>query len=195
MNRRNSDPMKRILISLILFPIIVHAGNPQSKPKDLRVKMMVEILNRTPAVGSNAASEESLAHAYNIYTEGPDSGFGEQKKIESNDLQYSIPVFMCSAGSINGTKTYRIIFEAIHNPAPRKEELIDEDVDALMEGDAAESSKRLDERILASTALLDAFTSPIAKDNREFSLNEFEEYQTRLPNIIVKAGAYLLDNN
>ena len=35
---------------------------------------------------------------------------------------------------------------------------------------------------------------PIAKDNREFSLNEFEEYETRLPNIIVKAGAYSMND-
>lgn len=154
---------------------------------------MVEVLKQTIAAGSNAVSEESLAHAYNIYDE--ETGFGTEQKKSSDDLEYSIPVFGCSANDVCGIKTYRIDFEAIHNSAPHKEEQrIEEDLDAILERDEVEASKRITERIDTAFALLKAHTTPIAKDNKEFSLNEFQEYSTTNANVIVKAGAYSVDN-
>lgn len=184
---------------ILLLPIALHAGNHPSQPKKpLSVKIMVEIIKQTTNPDSNAVTREPLAHVYNIYNEASDSAglgsFDSKHNQPSDDLQYSIPVFMCSFSNVNGIETCRIDFEAIHNPKPRKEEHIEEDLDTLMENDEVESRKRTDECLRVSTVLLNAFQEPIAQDNRAFSLDEFQEYKTRLPNIIVKAGAYSMSD-
>jgi hypothetical protein len=184
--------MKRILIALLL-PIIVHAGQSNSTPKDLTVKIMVEVLRKNASNGSANGMPETLAYAYN--THNWSSGFeANQKKQASDDMKYSIPVFMCSASNVNGIKTWRIMFEAIYDPNPRREERIEEDYDTLIENDSEESSRRLKEHLQRYETMLHAFNAPIAKDNREFSLNEFKEYETSIPNIVVKAGAYNMNN-
>lgn len=183
--------MKRILIFLLL-PIIAHAGQKNSKQKDLPVKIMVEILKKKVSGSSANGDHETLTYAYNTYD--VKSGFGAEKKKPSDDLQYSVPVFMCSANDIDGIKTWRIVFQAIHNQNPRPEERIEEDLDTLMENDEEESSRRINESIKLGENALRAFRDPIAKDNREFSRDEHQIYQTPDPNIIVKAGVYTIDN-
>ncbi len=175
-----------VSLLILLLPIIVHAGQSNSKPKDLTVKIMVEILKKN---ASSSGTHETLAYAYNIYNEK--TGLGAQHKKPSDDLKYSIPVFVCG-GDI---KTCRIDFEAIYNPRPRPEQQrIAEDIDTLLEDDPVESSNRTTESISTSIALLNAFNAPITKDNRDFSFNEFKEYETDDPTIIVKAGAYIIQD-
>jgi hypothetical protein len=186
--------MQRILISLILFPIIVHAGQSNSQPKKpLSVKIMVEIIKQTTEPDSKAVTRETLAHVYNIFHEASFS-FEPEVNQPSNDMQYSIPIFGCSGGSINGFARYRIGFEAIYNPKPGNEEqTIDEDSETAL-NDQFEQQCRAAEFLEQSAIFLRTCEEPIAKDNRAFSLNEFKEYETRLPNIIVKAGAYIIQD-
>ena len=185
--------MKSINLFILLLPIALHAGNHPSQPKNpLSVKIMVEIIKQTTNPDSNAVTRETLAHVYNIFHEASYS-FDSEVNQPSNDMQYSIPIFGSSGGSMNGVATYRIDFEAIHNPKPRNEEqTIDEDSESAL-NDHFEQQCQTAEALEKSANLLLKW-EPIAKDNRAFSLDEFQEYKTRLPNIIVKAGAYSLSD-
>lgn len=184
--------MKLLINVLILsLPITLHAGSSFSKKSQQQpntVKLMVEILKQTdPNNNLNNGPLETLAYAYNTYNEN--THFGTQQKQSSNDMKYSIPVFLCCASNVGGVKSYRINFEAMYNPAPRPEEAIEEDLDTLIEQDLDECLKRS----IEDSKRVKAFDTPIAKDNREFSLNESQTYQTSDPAIIVKAGAYSIN--
>jgi hypothetical protein len=186
--------MKRIhIISFLLFPIVLQAGQSNSTPKDQMVKVMVEILRKTAQPDSTGFTHEPLAHVYIIYNERTRSG-GPEHNQPSNDMQYRIPVFGPSYSNAGGIKKYRIDFEAIHDPKPPKEEDgLDEDSQTTLD-DQFEQQCRVAELLQQSQITLRKWQEPIAKDNREFSLNEFQEYQTCLPNIVVKAGAYTIEN-
>lgn len=182
-----------INVFILLLPIALHAGSSFSRQeRPNTVKLMVEILKKTdPNNNLNNGPLETLAYAYNTYNEN--THFGTQQKQSSDDMKYSIPVFLCCASNVGGVKTYHINFEAMYNPAPRPEEAIEEDLDTLIEGDLDERLKRSIEDSKRGNIALKAFDTPIAKDSREFSLNESQTYQTSDPAIIVKAGAYSIN--
>ena len=186
--------MKLIInVFLLSLPIALHAGSSfskQSQQQPNAVKIMVEILKKTdPNNNLNNDQLETLAYAYDTYNW--DTMIGITQKQSSNDLKYSIPVFCCYFCNVGGVKTYGIDFEAVYNPHPRPElKKIEEDLDTLLENDPDEASERLS-RIQSS---VDAFNAPIAKDNRQFSINEFQTYPTSNPTIIVKAGVYTIQD-
>ena len=132
-----------INLFILLLPIALHAGQSNSQPKKPQsVKLMVEIIKQTTNPDSKTVTRETLAHVYNILHEASLSFDGEVNQ-PSNDMQYSIPIFGPSGGTMGGVATYRIDFQALYNPKPGNEEqTIDEDSETAL-NDRFEEQRQL----------------------------------------------------